>query len=46
LYPETLRPATSSFARVMREVCSYCVSYAAQALVNLFSQFQSPEVCL
>jgi len=31
------------FVRVMRAVCS-CV--AAQALVNLFSQFQSLEVCL
>jgi hypothetical protein len=38
-----LRPDASFFARVMRAVCS-CV--AAQALVNLFSQFQSLEVCL
>jgi hypothetical protein len=43
-----LRQATShlmpmGFARVIRAVCS-CV--AAQALVNLFSQFQSLEVCL
>lgn len=43
-----LRQATShlmpmGFARVMCAVCS-CV--AAQALVNLFSQFQSLEVCL
>jgi hypothetical protein len=42
-HPEPLRQATSCFARVMRAVCS-CV--AAQNLVNLFSQFQSLEVCL
>lgn len=42
-HPEPLRQGASFFARVMRAVCS-CV--AAQALVNLFSQFQSLEVCL
>ena len=40
---EASRPEASFFARAMRAVCS-CV--AAQALVNLFSQFQSLEVCL
>jgi hypothetical protein len=41
-----LRPTAWCFARVMCAVCSCVASYAAQALVNSVSQFQSLEVCL
>jgi hypothetical protein len=41
-----LSPAAWCFARVMRTGRSCLASYAAQALVNSVSQFQSLEVCL
>jgi hypothetical protein len=41
-----LNPVAWCFARVMRAGRSCLASYAAQALVNSVSQFQSLEVCL
>ncbi len=45
-YHDTLTPFTSLFVRVKRAVRSFLASHAAQALVKLFWQFESLEVCL